>query len=325
MRLSVTDTWRYRLSLSLLFLFAALFPITGATVLDNEDIRARMVLESYRRAFPDRVEAIEFVQGDWSVLVDGKRFFWATGRILPDSERQNASKYRPYVFYSYPDEIRNPESYSKEQIESLRKRGESEARINGANHHGDFQYALYGGATRVAAERNIVKTTLFGKQVSVHRRLLNAMRRIDAFATSLAKRDPEVAGFLASLSTVGGYNWREIRGTTRRSFHSWGLAVDLQPRKLGSAVTFWEWERERNKDWMLVPLKRRWAPPAPIIEVFEREGFVWGGKWDLYDTMHFEYRPELHEIKKVYASAGGIDIFGNAPAGQGGSELETSR
>jgi hypothetical protein len=27
--------------------------------------------------------------------------------------------------------------------------------------------------------------------------------------------------------------------------------------------------------------------------VFEKHGFIWGGKWYHYDTMHFEYRPEL--------------------------------
>ena len=26
---------------------------------------------------------------------------------------------------------------------------------------------------------------------------------------------------------------------------------------------------------------------------FETHGFIWGGKWYHYDTMHFEYRPEL--------------------------------
>ena len=30
-----------------------------------------------------------------------------------------------------------------------------------------------------------------------------------------------------------------------------------------------------------------------IVDVFERNGFIWGGKWYHYDTMHFEYRPEL--------------------------------
>jgi hypothetical protein len=33
--------------------------------------------------------------------------------------------------------------------------------------------------------------------------------------------------------------------------------------------------------------------PFEVVEPFEAEGFIWGGKWYHYDTMHFEYRPEL--------------------------------
>ncbi len=30
-----------------------------------------------------------------------------------------------------------------------------------------------------------------------------------------------------------------------------------------------------------------------IVRIFEKHGFIWGGRWYHYDTMHFEYRPEL--------------------------------
>ena len=33
--------------------------------------------------------------------------------------------------------------------------------------------------------------------------------------------------------------------------------------------------------------------PQVIVDAFEAEGFIWGGRWKHYDTMHFEYRPEL--------------------------------
>ena len=33
--------------------------------------------------------------------------------------------------------------------------------------------------------------------------------------------------------------------------------------------------------------------PKEIVKVFEKHGFIWGGRWYHYDTMHFEYRPEL--------------------------------
>ena len=32
---------------------------------------------------------------------------------------------------------------------------------------------------------------------------------------------------------------------------------------------------------------------SEIVDIFERHGFIWGGKWYHYDTMHFEHRPEL--------------------------------
>ena len=28
-------------------------------------------------------------------------------------------------------------------------------------------------------------------------------------------------------------------------------------------------------------------------DIFEKYGFIWGGKWFHYDGMHFEYRPKL--------------------------------
>ena len=33
--------------------------------------------------------------------------------------------------------------------------------------------------------------------------------------------------------------------------------------------------------------------PGAIGEIFERHGFIWGGKWYHYDSFHFEYRPEI--------------------------------
>jgi hypothetical protein len=33
--------------------------------------------------------------------------------------------------------------------------------------------------------------------------------------------------------------------------------------------------------------------PQEVVAIFEKRGFIWGGKWYHFDTMHFEYRPEL--------------------------------
>jgi peptidoglycan LD-endopeptidase CwlK len=42
--------------------------------------------------------------------------------------------------------------------------------------------------------------------------------------------------------------------------------------------------------------------PQEIVELFEKHGFIWGGKWSHFDLMHFEYRPEV--LKKWQLSLG---------------------
>ncbi len=303
------STFAVKMSCALLFLFAALYSIEGSTLLTSEEIRSRMVLEAFRRAYPDKIEAVEWREGDWTATVDGKVFFWARGRLLPAVEREKWADYLPYVFYSYPDEPRDPRKYSPERIEELRRNGEKAARKNGEDHHIAFHAALYGGRSRAAIEGRLAKVPLFGRTVSVHEDIADAVTRVNDEVAAIAGRDPAVKAFLAGIGSLGGYNWREIRGTARRSYHSWGLAIDVQPRRLGKSVMYWEWERARNEDWMLVPMEKRWSPPAAVIRAFERQGFVWGGKWDLYDNMHFEYRPELHELAKVFSAGGGTEAL----------------
>ena len=41
--------------------------------------------------------------------------------------------------------------------------------------------------------------------------------------------------------------------------------------------------------------------PKELIEAFENNNFVWGGKWGHFDILHFEYRPEII-IKAKYFS-----------------------
>ncbi|MCA1755657.1 MAG: M15 family metallopeptidase [Spirochaeta sp.] len=38
-----------------------------------------------------------------------------------------------------------------------------------------------------------------------------------------------------------------------------------------------------------------------MLEVFERHGFVWGGKWLSFDPIHFEYRPEVLLLSELRA------------------------
>ncbi|MEM7037916.1 MAG: M15 family metallopeptidase, partial [Bacteroidota bacterium] len=89
------------------------------------------------------------------------------------------------------------------------------------------------------------------------------------------------------LENPGGtFNWRTIAGTDRLSAHSFGIAIDINV----AHSNYWRWAPEFKSG---APLKYRNKIPMEIVAAFEKEGFIWGGKWFHYDTMHFEYRPEL--------------------------------
>ena len=91
---------------------------------------------------------------------------------------------------------------------------------------------------------------------------------------------------LPYLRSPGGtFQWRVIAGTQRLSNHSFGIALDINvPRS-----HYWR-NAKPNADGRY---EYRNAVPYAIVEVFEKHGFIWGGRWYHYDTMHFEYRPEL--------------------------------
>jgi len=76
----------------------------------------------------------------------------------------------------------------------------------------------------------------------------------------------------------GTYLCRAVRDTGQPSMHGWGAAIDINP----AASSYWLWGHKKAHEI---------APE--IIAIFEAHGFIWGGKWAHFDTMHFEYRPEL--------------------------------
>ncbi|MDR2518266.1 MAG: M15 family metallopeptidase [Spirochaetaceae bacterium] len=275
-----------------------------AALLEAQEPDAALVFTSFQHTFPDKITKIMRADGDWAAVVEGQVFYWAQGRILPSDLRHQWESYRPQPFMLYPKEIPDPSGYGPEQIEALRNRGGREARLGGDEPHNGFRAALYGGITRREVELRQVKTAFLGRQIVVHERIAEAIRRIDARITGLARENPEAAAFIASIDSAGGYNWRQIQGTRRMSYHSWGLAVDIQPKpkEAGNKAIYWLWERAFNDNWMTVPLERRWIPPAEVVRAFENEGFIWGGRWALYDNMHFEYRPELHEANRLLAA-----------------------
>jgi hypothetical protein len=109
----------------------------------------------------------------------------------------------------------------------------------------------------------------------------------------LAETDPEVARFISSLSGVFGYYYREVDGTDSLSYHAYGAAIDLMPSSYQRWQMYWRWARNTGRAWYEIDYSDRYIIPDTVVRAFEAHGFIWGGKWHFYDTIHFEYRPEI--------------------------------
>jgi len=119
-----------------------------------------------------------------------------------------------------------------------------------------------------------------------HTILITSINGIDRRLAAISRElDVLPAADRKYLYPLGGtYACRAVADTGQTSMHAWGAAIDINP----ALSDYWLWHRGSGG---VPPYVNR--VPAEIVEVFERHGFIWGGRWAHYDTMHFEYRPEL--------------------------------
>ena len=252
-----------------------------------------------KSAYPNEIDEIvyDYKLNAWAMILrdsNGRkiRLFWAEGRILTADRLTEAYKYRTQ-FYPYPEEIKNPATMDDEYIRKLNAYTSKNARKNSAISAPDFFDTIYDARSRQSLESHLVKTSFLGKKTTVHEKIEEPLKRVEKTIYRRRLWSPEIRSFIRNLSSCDCYHWREVRDTGSRSFHSYAIAVDILPKGWGNKIIYWSWERDRNPNWMLVPIEKRWCPPQAVIDAFEAEGFIWGGKWDIWDNMHFEYRPEL--------------------------------
>jgi D-alanyl-D-alanine carboxypeptidase len=124
--------------------------------------------------------------------------------------------------------------------------------------------------------QNVKATTING----VAQKLAAVSAELDALPATLTK-------FL--VPAAGTYNCRTIAGTEQTSAHGYGIAIDIAIKH----AHYWRWSKP---DAAGAPAWRNAVPPE-IVRIFEKHGFIWGGRWSHFDTMHFEYRPELFVLQ----------------------------
>jgi hypothetical protein len=165
-------------------------------------------------------------------------------------------------------------AYTRNPIAPVVDPSEDPGRIR----HEPLLRAVY-GEDQYAIERQLVAFPFFGQAVRVHVKAVPAFERVRTRLEAAVASDPSLAKYFQRIG--GTFNYRKIAGSFRTSAHAFGIAIDI-------AVTYSHyWQNERGKP--------HWknSIPSSIVEAFEAEQFIWGGRWYHYDTMHFEYRPEF--------------------------------
>jgi hypothetical protein len=120
-----------------------------------------------------------------------------------------------------------------------------------------FPFAMYYDGTPVSKSR-------------CHKKVKDSLVRV---LTDIQERHGDDPAIMKACQTFGGiYNFRNMRGGSRLSKHSWGVAIDLDPANNGN-----------KSSW-----PQRSSMPFEIMEAFAREGWVSAGAFWGRDAMHFE-------------------------------------
>jgi hypothetical protein len=253
---------------------------------------ARQIMYAFKRAYPEKIKKVEFRSNDWAVKIDGTWFHYCEGRLLPEDSLNKKNEYSAHPFYRYEKGLPPLPVYT-EQEKKLIEAKIAERDLNPPHRHPGMYNALWRISDEAAAWERVKDIYFLGMKVQIHRELLEELAAVEEEILEKAKTDTELRYFIASLKSLAGYTWREIAGTESLSMHAYGLAVDIIPKNLRIKHVYWRWEMKFNKEWYSIPYEDRFMPPMSFIEAFEHHGFIWGGKWFFFDTIHFEYRPEI--------------------------------
>lgn len=238
---------------------------------------AALDLAVLRAAYPGAVQGLEpDASGRLAlVLADGQRLPYDDGQVRDARQALEAPDIRSMLAQVYPlGPVLEASAHPRPDFDPGR------ARVQAL-----FQ-ALYGG-TEAAVRGNCVVVRFDGHGVAFNARPNGQHGAAQALSRVWRRIEPQLPQhpeWRTTLRPLGGsLAWRHIAGTKRLSMHSFGIAIDLNPR-----LPYWRSEPHPET----VPARRLAFPPE-ILAAFEAEGFIWGGKWASFDLMHFEYRPEV--------------------------------
>ena len=224
---------------------------------------------------------------------DGAHVYWHDGTVMDISDGRDGKP--------FDDLLANASILDQFRLRYPRGRLAEPPAVNvdpGRYRNEAFFRKMYGDCRKGDIERNMAPVRwlprTWGKPVQV--------TRVNGVAEKLKRVSDEIDVLPAAIKAAaypiaGVFSCRAVKDTGRPSMHAYAAAIDLNLK----TSDYWLWQKTAKGDG--IPYRNRM--PQEIVDIFEKHGFIWGGKWYHYDTMHFEYRPELLKVSgAAEASAG---------------------
>ena len=152
--------------------------------------------------------------------------------------------------------------------------------------------AMYGHTEKEVAS-NLEKVDVFGSTVKFSS-VNGAADNLRKVLEDIEMNHPDLKKYFIDPSS---FYWRAVRGADRMSAHSYGIAIDIGVKY----SDYWRWSNKNATELDTITYHNRF--PEELILVFEQYGFISGARWYHYDTMHFEYRPELIAYARMKTSS----------------------
>jgi hypothetical protein len=259
---------RIRASVTAACLAVGLAVLAGAAPLLAQDDQTSLALDKLVAAYPNALAGH-----------DSKVLRWRDGTVMPLSDGAGSKTFPELLRQaSIVDQLRLP--YPPGPLEKPPAVDDDPGRFRNTS----FFTKMYGDcrkgqvAPRLASLSWLPKS--WGKSIlitsvnGVDEHLRAVSGEIDALPEKIKR---------AAYPIAGTYNCRTVADTGEPSPHGYGIAIDLNL----AFSDYWYWRPHDG------PIVYRNRMPEQIVAIFEKHGFIWGGKWYHFDTMHFEYRPEL--------------------------------
>jgi hypothetical protein len=215
---------------------------------------------------------------DHLALVEGNDLVWKDGTRMQIDDGRGRKSFE--VWLTEPDlKDMLVLSYAAGEVTAPPPENHDPGRARNAA----FFAKMYGDCAKGEVARNLVEVVWLPKRGGQKLKVSKVNRVADKLEAVSRALDELPETFDVYLKpSEGTYVCRAIEGTSQVSAHGYGIAIDIATKN----AHYWRW----NKGG---PGAYQNKVPIEIVKIFEANGFIWGGKWWHYDTMHFEYRPEL--------------------------------